>query len=189
MCVFRVRFRQVSYMYVLQLTALHKNTHLQIGYGPLENLNLNNCNFDLSEVGWLESLVYYRSFVSTLHFELRRKKKRVHLLTNRENAWPRFTRMTTLFLIYSSFSECLFSFRGYIGPGGIADPSSYNCTGGNAGYIDRHFFGSHHIYQHPTCMVFIWQIDSMLLCDCSEIDNRWRKNVVKTKIAPETLAE
>ncbi|XP_078348183.1 heparan-alpha-glucosaminide N-acetyltransferase-like isoform X1 [Oculina patagonica] len=41
--------------------------------------------------------------------------------------------------------------RGYIGPGGIADPDSYNCTGGTAGYIDRHFFGSHHIYQNPTC--------------------------------------
>ncbi|KAJ7383508.1 hypothetical protein OS493_027674 [Desmophyllum pertusum] len=35
--------------------------------------------------------------------------------------------------------------RGYIGPGGIADPDSYNCTGGNAGYIDRHLFGSQHI--------------------------------------------
>jgi len=60
------------------------------------------------------------------------------------------------YLIYISFYCFFFSlFRGYIGPGGIADPYSYNCTGGNAGYIDRHFFGSHHIYQHPTCMVFI----------------------------------
>ncbi|XP_058944843.2 heparan-alpha-glucosaminide N-acetyltransferase-like [Pocillopora verrucosa] len=42
--------------------------------------------------------------------------------------------------------------RGYIGPGGLASPEAYNCTGGNAGYIDRHFFGSKHIYGHPTCM-------------------------------------
>lgn len=43
--------------------------------------------------------------------------------------------------------------RGYIGPGGLAANESYiNCTGGIAGYIDRHLFGPKHIYQHPTCM-------------------------------------
>ncbi|KAK2567038.1 Heparan-alpha-glucosaminide N-acetyltransferase [Acropora cervicornis] len=43
--------------------------------------------------------------------------------------------------------------RGYIGPGGLAaNDSTYNCTGGTAGYIDRHLFGFKHIYQHPTCM-------------------------------------
>ncbi|XP_068726421.1 heparan-alpha-glucosaminide N-acetyltransferase-like isoform X2 [Montipora capricornis] len=44
--------------------------------------------------------------------------------------------------------------RGYIGPGGLADNESYiNCTGGIAGYIDRHLvFGPKHIYQSPTCM-------------------------------------
>ncbi|XP_029179272.2 heparan-alpha-glucosaminide N-acetyltransferase-like [Acropora millepora] len=43
--------------------------------------------------------------------------------------------------------------RGYIGPGGLAaNDSTYNCTGGTAGYIDRHLFGFKHIYQKPTCM-------------------------------------
>lgn len=42
--------------------------------------------------------------------------------------------------------------RGYVGPGGLAKLDAYNCTGGNAGYIDRHFFGPNHIYGHPTCM-------------------------------------
>ena len=44
-------------------------------------------------------------------------------------------------------------YRGYVGPGGIADGGLYpNCTGGAAGYIDRLLFGSH-MYQHPTCKV------------------------------------
>lgn len=41
--------------------------------------------------------------------------------------------------------------RGYIGPGGLADINYYNCTGGTAGYVDRHLFGSNHIYRNPTC--------------------------------------
>lgn len=40
---------------------------------------------------------------------------------------------------------------GYLGPGGLADNSSYfNCTGGAAGYIDREVFSVNHIYQNPT---------------------------------------
>lgn len=43
---------------------------------------------------------------------------------------------------------------GYLGPGGLHDNSSYtNCTGGAAGYIDKWFFGDHHVYQHPTTKI------------------------------------
>ncbi|CAH1793906.1 unnamed protein product [Owenia fusiformis] len=42
--------------------------------------------------------------------------------------------------------------KGYLGPGGLHENSSYvNCTGGAASLIDRWFFGANHIYQHPTC--------------------------------------
>jgi heparan-alpha-glucosaminide N-acetyltransferase len=44
---------------------------------------------------------------------------------------------------------------GYVGPGGLADNGAYigkSCTGGAAGYIDRQFFGSGHIYSHPRVM-------------------------------------
>ena len=47
-------------------------------------------------------------------------------------------------------------YRGYLGPGGLAEGGSYsNCTGGAAGYIDRVIFGEAHIYQTPTCRVSI----------------------------------
>ena len=49
-----------------------------------------------------------------------------------------------------------YSFRGYIGPGGLADNGTYmnaNCIGGAAGYIDRWMFGEDHIYGHPTAKV------------------------------------
>lgn len=45
-------------------------------------------------------------------------------------------------------------YRGYLGPGGLADYNRYpNCTGGAAGYIDKMFFSIDHIYQHPTSKV------------------------------------
>ena len=48
----------------------------------------------------------------------------------------------------------MFSFRGYMGPGGLAEHSNYfNCTGGAAGYIDRLLLKEDHIYGHPTCEV------------------------------------
>ncbi|XP_052068366.1 heparan-alpha-glucosaminide N-acetyltransferase-like isoform X2 [Mytilus californianus] len=41
--------------------------------------------------------------------------------------------------------------KGYLGPGGLSENSSYfNCTGGAAGYIDREIFGLDHIYKNPT---------------------------------------
>ena len=41
---------------------------------------------------------------------------------------------------------------GYLGPGGLADNSSYyNCTGGAAMWVDVSIFGAAHIYQYPTC--------------------------------------
>ena len=45
-------------------------------------------------------------------------------------------------------------YRGYLGPGGLAEGGNYtNCTGGAAGYIDRVIFREAHIYQTPTCKV------------------------------------
>lgn len=45
-------------------------------------------------------------------------------------------------------------YRGYLGPGGLAEDGKYiDCTGGAAGYIDRVIFGSAHIYQNPTSKV------------------------------------
>ena len=42
---------------------------------------------------------------------------------------------------------------GYLGPGGLHDQARHeNCTGGAARYVDVQFFGSQHIYQHPTPM-------------------------------------
>jgi len=47
----------------------------------------------------------------------------------------------------------LFKFRGYLGPGGLADEGKHmsaKCIGGAAGYIDRWIFGEDHIYGYPT---------------------------------------
>lgn len=45
----------------------------------------------------------------------------------------------------------LFSFSGYLGPGGIQDNLEFkDCAGGMAGYIDKYILGQNHIYQHPT---------------------------------------
>ena len=42
---------------------------------------------------------------------------------------------------------------GYLGPGGLADDGQHpECTGGAAGYIDRHVFGENHLYTHATCI-------------------------------------
>ena len=49
--------------------------------------------------------------------------------------------------------------RGYLGPGGLHDNASYiNCTGGAAGFIDRDFFGTGHIYKTPTPKVLKYYI-------------------------------
>ena len=40
-----------------------------------------------------------------------------------------------------------------MGPGGLYDDNQVNgvnCIGGAAGYIDRKFFGTSHIYSNPT---------------------------------------
>ncbi|KAL4241097.1 hypothetical protein ACF0H5_001875 [Mactra antiquata] len=46
--------------------------------------------------------------------------------------------------------------KGYLGPGGLANDGGHQqnvsqCTGGVASYIDRKFFGTNRIYQHPSC--------------------------------------
>ena len=74
--------------------------------------------------------------------------------------------------IFNKLFVIFCSYRGYIGPGGIGadDPGSYNCTGGTAGYIDRHLFGSNHIYQHPTCTVYLrFILDLVPTCDITII--------------------
>ena len=51
------------------------------------------------------------------------------------------------------FSKYIFSFTGYLGPGGLFDDNQHDgvdCIGGAAGYIDRKFFGVSHIYSNPT---------------------------------------
>ncbi|XP_014681303.1 PREDICTED: heparan-alpha-glucosaminide N-acetyltransferase-like [Priapulus caudatus] len=41
--------------------------------------------------------------------------------------------------------------KGYLGPGGISEHSTYeNCTGGAAGYIDRLILGVNHMYSHGS---------------------------------------
>ena len=40
---------------------------------------------------------------------------------------------------------------GYLGPGGIADETYFDCVGGAAGYLDRLILGEKHIYGGPTC--------------------------------------
>ena len=51
------------------------------------------------------------------------------------------------------YSVCVvFLFRGYLGPGGLAEFGKYpNCTGGAARKLDLMLFHESHIYQHPTC--------------------------------------
>jgi hypothetical protein len=41
---------------------------------------------------------------------------------------------------------------GYIGPGGVLGDfgAHVGCTGGNAGALDKWFFGADHLYQTPT---------------------------------------
>ena len=39
------------------------------------------------------------------------------------------------------------NFRGYVGPGGLANGgTTYECTGGAAGYIDRLILTNNHLY-------------------------------------------
>jgi len=46
---------------------------------------------------------------------------------------------------------------GYLGPGGLhRDGQFRNCSGGAAGYIDRKFFTSAHIYGDPTSHPVFW---------------------------------
>lgn len=42
-------------------------------------------------------------------------------------------------------------YRGYLGPGGLADGALYSgmCIGGAAGYIDRRLLQVQHLYQNP----------------------------------------
>ena len=81
-----------------------------------------------------------------------------------------------------TLDHTLSRFRGYVGPGGIADGGLYsNCTGGAAGYIDRLIFGSH-MYQHPTCKVgssslylqlATLKLINKIIDDNSESDSHW----------------
>ena len=46
--------------------------------------------------------------------------------------------------------------RGYLGPGGLHDGgATLNCSGGAAGYIDRQFFGTEHLYQWNSIKVHV----------------------------------
>eukprot|EP00794_Sanderia_malayensis_P011792 gene11792-13012_t len=69
--------------------------------------------------------------------------------------WTQWAAMFTLLIVYLLVTFFLHEKgcpRGYLGTGGIGENGAYpNCTGGAAGYLDRLVFGSHHMYNHPTC--------------------------------------
>uniref|UniRef100_T1ITK5 Uncharacterized protein n=1 Tax=Strigamia maritima TaxID=126957 RepID=T1ITK5_STRMM len=69
-------------------------------------------------------------------------------------SWPQWICAIILIIIHTCLTFFLHDAdctKGYLGPGGLNNDESYNCTGGAAGIIDRAVLGLQHMYQTPTC--------------------------------------